>query len=257
MKKITFILFLIASSINAQNIIFPINSATTSVSGPSVTETIVQDGKTYVLVATNTAGVDAQLFDFGGRIQFRTLPNSETEASWIITITEDGVPFNFTFGSVDYLTLGSGTYNITNDSGASIKNSINLFMGGSTGNLSPDNTSNAQDIDGFNINSTNSFTDGPLTDVAFYNIEINPTSLSTNQNIMKEVSFFPNPAEDKIYIKSQDLKDKKVIIYDLNGRILKNLKTKEVIDISNLSKGIYVMYLEIDNRFITKKITIK
>lgn len=257
MKEITLLyLFIFSIALNAQNVIFPIDAATTTISGPTVTETVVKDGKIYVLTATNTAGVNAQLFDFGGRVQFRATFNSEATASWIVTITENGTPLNFTFGSVDYLILGSGTYNITNDSGDSIKSGTNLFMGGSRGTLSPDNLLNGTDIDGFNINSTSSFTDGPLTDVAFYNIEVNPVSLSTSQDKLKTVIIYPNPSNDKVFIQSKNLEEKKVTIYDVNGRVLKSVFITDVVDVSGLGTGVYFFKIELDNAIVTKRIVI-
>jgi len=256
MKKITLlILILIISNLEAQNIVFTINTATAS--GSTITETVIDDGKTYVFTAINNSGSNADLLNFNNRLQFRALANTSVSASWTISITEDGTPFTFTFGSVDYLTLGSGTYNITDGGGNSIVNSTNLFMGGSTGTLSPDNINNSIDVSSVIINSTFSATDGPLTDVAFYNFEINPVSLSLNENKVKNVTIYPNPVKDKLFIESLNNEEKKLYIYDLNGRVVKKVKTNREISVSDLKPGIYLLKIDTNQDFYYEKIIIQ
>lgn len=67
------------------------------------------------------------------------------------------------------------------------------------------------------------------------------SSISNIKN--NAISIFPNPANDKINI---TINDKKLIseieIIDIFGRTInkiKNLKNQSVIDISNLTKGVY------------------
>jgi|AntAceMinimDraft_17_1070374.scaffolds.fasta_scaffold01528_6 hypothetical protein len=83
---------------------------------------------------------------------------------------------------------------------------------------------------------------------------------SANINFVKNeysIKFFPNPAKDAIYIKSDS--HLKLIIYNLLGDILKKpeiCKGQSIINISDLSKGIYFLQIKDENGYIveTRKI---
>jgi uncharacterized protein (TIGR02145 family) len=69
--------------------------------------------------------------------------------------------------------------------------------------------------------------------------------INTSLNILglpAEVGFYPNPAFDKLYIKHSKSLNPLVIIYDLQGKEVYNKQIdSNPIDISNLSKGIYLV----------------
>lgn len=82
--------------------------------------------------------------------------------------------------------------------------------------------------------------------------------LALPENQMKEFSVFPNPAEDKLYLDSNDLQNIKVSIIDMNGRDLPLPSTNsDFIDVSHLSSGMHFLSLKSQDgiqmkRFIKK-----
>ena len=54
---------------------------------------------------------------------------------------------------------------------------------------------------------------------------------------------YPNPATDQFSITSEFSKNSMVEIYDIQGKQVFNIKTEEHINISNLSKGVYIVKL--------------
>lgn len=68
---------------------------------------------------------------------------------------------------------------------------------------------------------------------------------------------WPNPVDDVFYIKSQTLiTNATFIIYDVNGKVVKRntLSNSNSINISDLSKGIYILKISTNGGVLTKKI---
>ena len=71
-------------------------------------------------------------------------------------------------------------------------------------------------------------------------------------NIQKsDVSFYPNPVKDKLYIQTETGIDK-IDIYDMLGKkvFTLNVNDKTEINISHLPKGVYAVYVFLENRII-------
>ncbi|WP_339884951.1 leucine-rich repeat domain-containing protein [Polaribacter vadi] len=66
-------------------------------------------------------------------------------------------------------------------------------------------------------------------------------------------SVFPNPTSGNVFIHTETQKDIDLTIYDLNGKALINTRGKQI-DLSNLSKGIYILKGETENSAFTKRI---
>ena len=84
------------------------------------------------------------------------------------------------------------------------------------------------------------------------------TTLSTN-NLEQELGFsiYPNPTSGVVSIKSKQLNNTKVSVYDLNGRALfsKSLNgTSSEINISNLASGVYLLKVQDENSEFVKRI---
>ena len=79
------------------------------------------------------------------------------------------------------------------------------------------------------------------------------TSLATNELKNKEITIYPNPAKDKIFIR--DLKNiMGTKIYDATGKLLQTSKTNSaLIDVSDLPKGIYFIEVLSNNKFFKSK----
>lgn len=60
----------------------------------------------------------------------------------------------------------------------------------------------------------------------------------------EDVVIYPNPADDRLYLKNSNYQNVIIMIYDLQGKkVLDRKIDSEVVDISNLKKGIYVVKL--------------
>ncbi|MDO7171629.1 leucine-rich repeat domain-containing protein [Mariniflexile sp. AS56] len=83
-------------------------------------------------------------------------------------------------------------------------------------------------------------------------------TLSTNK-LEQELgfSFYPNPTNGLVSIKSKQLNNASVGVYDLNGRELLNRNingTSSEINISNLASGIYLFKVQVENGSFVKRI---
>ena len=82
------------------------------------------------------------------------------------------------------------------------------------------------------------------------------STLSTSKNTFKTFKMFPNPTDgNSIYFSVTE--DATIHIYTVLGKLVKSVnvtKSKNKIDISALSKGIYLLKINSDKQFITKKL---
>lgn len=92
----------------------------------------------------------------------------------------------------------------------------------------------------------------------------NCATLSTDAIVLEEeISIFPNPANNNLYIRNNsyiNLKD--VSIYDVNGRLISIIDVNEssrlkTIDISSLSSGMYFINIKAEDASLTKKLIIE
>ncbi len=71
-----------------------------------------------------------------------------------------------------------------------------------------------------------------------------------------ELIIYPNPASEIVYVKGNEIKS--VALYSLEGKRLDaQLNSDNSIDVSHLSKGIYILKIQIEKSTITKKLIIK
>lgn len=87
-------------------------------------------------------------------------------------------------------------------------------------------------------------------DVTTY-FETESTSVSVEE-YNSEISIYPNPVKDNIYINGEF---DKIKLYDVFGKLVFE-GTDKVINTKNLSNGIYIINLNSKNNIITKKVTI-
>ncbi len=109
---------------------------------------------------------------------------------------------------------------------------------------------------------------GAIDDVRLYNISLSESaiqSLYESDNTLsiselrfslnnKGVTVFPNPSYGKFYVKSEE-KIEAVYIYDLKGSKVKEVKNlnSEIMEISDLAKGVYILSIENANGNLTNK----
>jgi len=86
-------------------------------------------------------------------------------------------------------------------------------------------------------------------------VKIADNTLSVRNEILEEISIFPNPASDIIKVDGVEVKS--LQIYDLNGRKVKN-SLEGSISVRDLSRGVYLMRItDTQNRTANKKIIIQ
>ncbi|MDG5490597.1 T9SS type A sorting domain-containing protein [Psychroserpens sp. SPM9] len=72
------------------------------------------------------------------------------------------------------------------------------------------------------------------------------------------IVLYPNPAGEFINIDNQNSEQKyQVSIYDITGKLLKNVKDKKVISLKKISPGIYFARISINGKFIFTRMIIK
>lgn len=71
----------------------------------------------------------------------------------------------------------------------------------------------------------------------------------TDENNALEINVFPNPAGDLVMIETEGLE--RVMIMDLTGRVVKEVQTNRI-DLSSLTRGLYVLSVETSNGFLKK-----
>ncbi|WP_298495498.1 T9SS type A sorting domain-containing protein [uncultured Algibacter sp.] len=88
---------------------------------------------------------------------------------------------------------------------------------------------------------------------------VNTTVLSTKDVLASKLNIYPNPAQDFIQIESKDVKISSVQMYSLIGQEVVSSKSlvNNRLDISNLSRGIYLLKVNSDNGSLTKKIVVE
>jgi hypothetical protein len=79
--------------------------------------------------------------------------------------------------------------------------------------------------------------------------EVSPNSIFNNFNDAL-VKVYPNPASDFIYIET--IEDINSTLVDINGKIIFATKEK-TIDISKLTKGMYILRIENKSKEFTQK----
>lgn len=84
--------------------------------------------------------------------------------------------------------------------------------------------------------------------------------LSTNNfNIAENIAVYPNPVDNGfVNITTNLFGDKEITLVDLNGRILKQeVMTSDYLDLSHVSKGIYVLQTRVGNLVFNNKLIVK
>ena len=80
------------------------------------------------------------------------------------------------------------------------------------------------------------------------------------KNEIENFSMYPNPIKNgKLFISSPNRIDKKIEIFSMSGASVykSKVQSKEVINISNLTSGIYMVKVEEEGRIATRKLIVK
>jgi len=82
------------------------------------------------------------------------------------------------------------------------------------------------------------------------------TTLSNENFDESQFAIYPNPVANELYIESEQVQIKRVVIFTLNGKQVLdvNFQKDQLIDVSNLSKGLYLVKVETGNGSLMKKL---
>ena len=90
-----------------------------------------------------------------------------------------------------------------------------------------------------------------------FGVLVEDYTLGVNSNLLtQELSISPNPVDEKLNFKTNN-KILWVNIYDMLGHEILSKKRTHLIDVSNLSKGVYLAKIKFENGAIQKKKFVK
>ena len=89
-------------------------------------------------------------------------------------------------------------------------------------------------------------------------IELNPdlaqcSILNVSDNTLNDISLFPNPVNDLLFINSK-IQITKIEVFDLLGHLVKTANNKNKIRLSHLNSGLYILKLYAEGKSSTRKI---
>jgi len=93
-------------------------------------------------------------------------------------------------------------------------------------------------------------------EVGMTTITISNQSLSVNEsNLSSQISIYPNPVQNELFIDLNNLKVTKMSILDYSGRLVKSTtnNTTNHIDVSDLHQGIYILKVSTDYGISTRR----
>lgn len=111
-------------------------------------------------------------------------------------------------------------------------------------------------IDIANVTSTHTVT----VNVVGNDLEVEVTNvLSTNEVNISDFKVYPNPAKDEFRIESNNVNITSVSLYNLLGKKVysNNNWNNELINVSNINSGVYILNIRADNRSLNKKVIIE
>ncbi|WP_339751527.1 T9SS type A sorting domain-containing protein [uncultured Winogradskyella sp.] len=146
-------------------VIFTIDTAVDNVT--NITETIVKDGDTYVLTVDHPGSETLDVLNGTDLVFYLGSGGANTIEPFVLTITRNGYPTNFTFKGLDYDTLEAGTISVTNQDNAYISTPTAYPLG--SGAIAITSTTNATNISSFNIVPNDA---DDLIDFGFHNIKV-------------------------------------------------------------------------------------
>lgn len=108
-----------------------------------------------------------------------------------------------------------------------------------------------------NDNTAGVWTISPTTELV-YSISGECTALSLNDNLASQVAIYPTPAVDVINIKiPSSMEINEVVLYDLQGRNTGAVFTDGTVNVSGLSRGVYMLNVKTSEGTLTQKVVKK
>ncbi len=197
----------------------------------------------------------------GGMLNVRYNPTSTGTHNRNIILSSPGAP------SVNIQLTGTSTpqiYTITASVGdnGTISPSGNVSVEGGSNKLFTITANNGYLIEDVLVDN---ISHGAISSYTFTNVQANHTISASfaaginESNLQSTIYIYPNPATDYLIILNNDKSERDLLISitDLIGRILKVVplqNDKTIVDIADLSDGIYFINIIGENSFLTKKL---
>ena len=90
---------------------------------------------------------------------------------------------------------------------------------------------------------------------------ISTNYLNLNENNQNSVSIFPNPSENYIYIRYENISPESYKIFDVNGRLIYskiiNNNDDLLVDVSSYDRGLYFISIVSNQKVINLKFLVK
>ena len=103
----------------------------------------------------------------------------------------------------------------------------------------------------------------PLFGTSYYRLrQVDFDGAFTYSNVVSlryrrtQVSVYPNPVKDKLYIQTDEQAIEHVLIFDVTGRQITAALTDDTIDVSGFSKGIYTVKITVKGEDFYEKILV-
>jgi hypothetical protein len=108
---------------------------------------------------------------------------------------------------------------------------------------------------GFYAHVTAVYNPGEVESDYFETVYVGGAVVGTKDFNNQKVVLYPNPSKGIINIENKNLD--KIVIYDLSGRIIREMKPQPQIDLSNISKGVYIIKLISGTKTLVDKIILE
>ena len=88
----------------------------------------------------------------------------------------------------------------------------------------------------------------------------NMKPISLREFTKVEVSMYPNPATDKVFVESATTTEKVITVTSITGKVMTSISSEDrmiEINTSNFSRGVYLITIEIDGQKATRKVIVQ
>lgn len=90
------------------------------------------------------------------------------------------------------------------------------------------------------------------------NIRFTYSSLGLKDNTITGLKIYPNPAKTSLFITSDDITTKNIIIYNVLGKVVLTAKVNNgFINVSSLANGVYIIKITEEGKTVTRKLIIE
>ena len=108
---------------------------------------------------------------------------------------------------------------------------------------------------GFEIHVTAVYNPGQIESNYLQTVYSSGAALNTNNFTQGKSVIFPNPTDGMLNIENENLE--KIVLYDISGKIISEFAPVSQIDLSTLTKGVYIIKLYSEKEITTNKLVIQ